>query len=308
VESVSCGNLIGNPSLQALVNVRNSGSGGILDVYVYNDITSAKPTQIFKLLSLGEGDARISSYNTVITGEVDGASNINNGKPDAELTQDLFREFKWSDGAGTLVPVAFPGIFPDLTRFQAEADQKQVNSGHDPWKLDATMVANRLAATLLQWDPNAPTTLVSGGGSHDTSAVVRVKSTRPASGAIKITFNRLEENTNGGIWEAISVETDGMSITAPQQLDLLTTPIKVTGTGNAFEGVVGKVTVLDHLYTDIGHATATGVTGNGPTTFSTNVAYTSTFKNGSEEGIVVLYAISNADGSIAAAVMVKELL
>ena len=40
----------------------------------------------------------------------------------------------------------------------------------------------------------------------------------------------------------------------------------------------------------------------------TIVAYTSTFKNGSEEGIVVLYAISNADGSIAAAVMVKELL
>jgi len=65
---------------------------------------------------------------------------------------------------------------------------------------------------------------------------------------------------------------------------------------------------LDHLYTDIGHAAATGAPGNGPTTFSANVAYTSTFKGGSEEGIVVLYAISNADGSIAAAVMVKELL
>ena len=47
---------------------------------------------------------------------------------------------------------------------------------------------------------------------------------------------------------------------------------------------------------------------NGHTTFSANVGYTSTFKNGAEEGIVALYAISNADGSIAGAVMVKELL
>jgi hypothetical protein len=40
---------------------------------------------------------------------------------------------------------------------------------------------------------------------------------------------------------------------------------------------------LDHLYSDIGHATANGAIGNGHTSFSTNVVFTSTFKNGSEE-------------------------
>jgi hypothetical protein len=47
VESVSCGNLINNPSLQALVTVRNPGSDRLLDVYVYTYITNAHPTQLF---------------------------------------------------------------------------------------------------------------------------------------------------------------------------------------------------------------------------------------------------------------------
>src|SRR5579859_4173114 len=37
VESVSCANLMGVPTLQALVTVLNQGAGGILDVYVYDN-------------------------------------------------------------------------------------------------------------------------------------------------------------------------------------------------------------------------------------------------------------------------------
>ena len=82
----------------------------------------------------------------------------------------------------------------------------------------------------------------------------------------------------------------------------------VSGTGNAFEGKIGTVKVLDHTYTDIGHAGATGATGNGNTTFSVSVPYTSTFKTGMQEGIVVLYQTNNAGSTFTAAIMVKELL
>jgi hypothetical protein len=311
VEAVSCGNLIGNTSLQALVTVRSTGSGGILDVYVFNNITNPNPTQLFKLLSLAEGDAKISLYNTLLTGEVDGNSSINKGKADAQLTPDLFREFKWSDGAGTFVPVSFPGIFPDLTRFQAEKDQAQVNKGQDAWKLDAAMVASHMVSDphVLNWPTTAPTTVVSGGGAHDSDAVVTVKNPGTGGGTIKVSLQRLEGNTNGGIWEVVTVEATGMSITAPQSRTLLTTPVSVKGTGNSFEGKIGQVVVLDHLYTNIGHAGATGATGNGNTSFSASVPYTSTFKGGTEEGLVVLYATNNAGGpNAAAAVIVKELL
>ncbi|HEU5226243.1 MAG TPA: Gmad2 immunoglobulin-like domain-containing protein [Ktedonobacteraceae bacterium] len=308
VESVSCANLMGNPSLQALVIVRFNGTGSILDLYVYKNITDASPVQVFKLQGLSHGAAKISNYNTVITGEVDQNSSVNTGKANAFLTQDLFREFKWADGAGTFVPVSFPGIFPDLTRYQAEADQAQVNQGQDPWKLNAETVSKNLTVNLLKWSANVQTTIVSGGGQRDADAVVNVKSTSPGGNIVKVTLSRLEGNANGGIWEATAVESTGMSITAPQDRDRLTSPFAVKGTGNAFEGKIGKVVILDHLYNDIGHADANGATGNGPTTFSTNVSYSSTFKNGTQEGIVQLYSRSNADGSIAGVVMIKELL
>jgi hypothetical protein len=309
VESVICGNLIGNPTLQALVTVRYQGTGAVLDLYVYTNITSPNPSQLFKLQNLYEGQDRISVYNTVLAAEVDQNSGINAGKDNASYTLDLFREFKWSDGAGTLVPVSFPGIYPDLTRFQAEKDQAQVNQGQDSWKLSAAMVANHMAADarLLKWPINAPTTVVSGGGSGDTDALVTVKNPAAGGGTIKVSLQRLEGNTNGGIWEVVAVASDGMSITSPQARDLLSSPVKVSGTGNAFEGVIGTVVIHDHLYTAIGHANITGATGNGNTTFSTNVTFSSTFKGGSQEGVVVLYAVNNAGGPAAAAVMIKEL-
>jgi hypothetical protein len=311
VENVVCGNLIGTPTLQALVTVRAFGTGAILDVYVYNRITDPSPTQIFKLQNLYKGNAKISVYNTILTAEVDSASSVNkNSKANATLVLDLFREFKWSDGAGTLVPVTFPGIFPDLTRYQAEAAQQQVNQGQQPWRLSATQTAQALAANqnLLKWSPNAPATIASGGGQRDADAVVNVKSTSPVGGTIVVKMSRLEGNTNGGIWEVTSVTTNGMSLTSPQERNRLSSPITVTGTGSAFEGQIGRVFVLDHLYTVIGQAGATGATGTGNTTFSTNVSYTSTFKNGTEEGLLVLYSYSNADSSINGAVMIKEML
>jgi hypothetical protein len=310
VEKVVCGNLTGNATLQALITVRYQGTGQILDVYVYNDITSPSPSQLFKLQNLHKGDAKISVYNTVLTAEIDQNSSINAGKNVSVMTLDLFREFKWSDGAGTLVPVSFPGIFPDLTRYQAENDQAQVNQGQDAWKLNAAQVANHLATDthLLNWPGNTQAVVVSGGGSNDSDAVVTVKNPMAAGNTIKVSLERLEGNTNGGLWEVVSVTASGMSITSPQSRDILSSPVNVAGTGFAFEGAIGTVYVLDHLYTPIGHARVTRATGSGNSTFSTVVSYTNTFKSGNQEGLVVLYAANNAGSSNGAAVMIKELL
>ncbi len=309
VESVTCANMKGDSSLQALVNERINGTGRFLNVYVYDNITSANPTQLFKLQGLEHGAAKISGYNTVITGEVDAQSSVNKNAPsNAGLVMDLYREFKWSAGAGKFEPTAFPGIFPDLTRYQAETDQQQVEQGHQPWKLSATMTANALAVNMLKWPTNSPTTVVSGGGQNDLSAVVNVKNPNPGFGSIQVSLTRLEGKANGGIWIVTAAASNGMSITAPASRDTVTSPITVAGTGNAFEGVIGNITILDHTQSDIGHATATGAVGNGNTQFSTSVTYTSSFKGGAQEGIVALYANSNAGDGIAGAVLVKVLL
>ena len=226
------------------------------------------------------------------------------------MTLDLFREFKWSDGTGTLVPVSFPAIFPDMTRYQAEIDQAHVNQGQDTWKLNAAQVANHVATDthLLNWRGNTQAVVVSGGGSNDSDAVVTVENPAQTGNKIKVTLQRLEGNTNGGLWEVVSVTASGMSITSPQSRDILSSPVNVAGTGYAFKGVIGTVDVLDHLYTPIGHARVTSATGNGNSTFSKVVSYTTTFKGGKQDGLVVLYAANNAGSSNGAAVMVKELL
>ncbi len=310
VENVVCGYLTGTSTLQALVTVRYEGTGQLLDVYVFNDITTPNPSQLFKLQSLYDGEARMSTYNTLLIAEVDQHSRINAGKSGAEMTRDLFREFQWDSSVRTLVPISFPGIFPDLTRYQAEDDQAQVNRGQDSWKLSAVEVARHMATDplLLNWPADSQAVVVSGGGASDENAVVTVKNSSSPGVGIRVSLARLERNTSKGIWEVVSVPADGLTISSPQSRDILASPLNVKGTGNAFEGVIGTIDVLDHKYTPIGHAQVTGATGNGATTFSTMVPYTSTFKGGEQDGIVVLYATNNAGSSTGAAVMIKELL
>lgn len=66
----------------------------MLDVYVYDQITSAHPAQIFKLGGLYRGGAMISGYSTLLTSQVDSDSSLNKGKTGDGLTTDLFRIVK----------------------------------------------------------------------------------------------------------------------------------------------------------------------------------------------------------------------
>jgi Immunoglobulin-like domain of bacterial spore germination len=308
VGTVSFANMKGNPTLQALVPVYHTDGSRIVDIYVYDQITSAQPVLLFKLQGLYRGGAIISGYSTILTAQVDPNSSVNKGKSGDQLTTDLYREFKWSDGAGIFVPTAFPGIFPDLTRYQAEMDQNAVKTGQDPWKNNPAQVAQRMAAQLLKWSPNAPASVVSGGGAQDVDAVVQVKSANPGGLSITVTLSRLEGNTSN-MWVVIGVTSSNglLTINTPVKGDRLTSPTTITGTGSAFEGVIGQAFVLDHLYAAIGQAQVVGAS-MGKTTYSTTIAYTSSFQGGTQEGIVVVYMYSQADGSIATAAMQKVML
>lgn len=308
-DSVTFANLLGRPSQQAMVVGREILGGGPVyrSVFVFDNITAPKPTLLFKVVHLLQGDAKISVYNTIMTAQVDANFPLSSSDFPVGKHGNIYREFKWSDGAGTFTQTAFPGIFPDLTRYQAELDQGAVNGGQDTWKNDPAKVAQQLAVKLLKWSVNAQATVVSGGGSQDVDATVQVHSTGPDHPTITVTLSRLEGNTHN-MWVAIAV-ADGstMSITSPVKWDVLHSPVAVKGTGSAFEGDVGTVFVLDHLYNDIGHAKGVPAS-NGKTTFTATVPYTSTFKGGTQEGVLAYYTYSQADGAIAGAVIQKVLL
>ncbi|GCE17920.1 Gmad2 immunoglobulin-like domain-containing protein [Dictyobacter kobayashii] len=311
VEKVICANLMGKTNLQALVTVRYAGTGHILDVHVYNNITNPKPDEIFKLTNLYKGDAKVSAYNTLLTSEANQNSPQNHKQPDAAIVDDLQREFKWSDSSQTLVPIAFPGFFPSTTRYQAEADQQQVNQGQEAWQLSPSLVAGKFVANtkLFNWQNGTQTTIVSGGGNNDVDAVVKVeRSSAAGKNTVTITMSRLENNANGGIWIIIKVDSPGLSISTPAQQSRIQSPVTVMGKGTAFEGVIGKLMVFDNQYNALGNADVHGQQGMGATSFSTNVSYNPTFKNGSEEGVLVAFSYSSADGSVNDMAMVKAIL
>ena len=304
VEGVLCSYLMGVPTLQAVVKVRYGGTSSLLDIAVYANITSTNPSRIFSLKGLPHGDVRISNYNTLLTGEIDSQSS-----QQAQVQQDLYREFRWSDSAGTLVQIVFPGLFPDLTRYQAEFEQGEVNTGQglQQWRLSADTTAQKFAEFVLGWDPNAPTTVLSGGGTHDAKALILVKNASAGGATIKLSLSRLELNTNGGIWEVTDVATDGMTITSPQYAQQLSSPMQVKGVETAFAGKPTTIMVFDHDRTQIGQATVTQASSSGKTDIATSITFSSSFQGEKQEGIIALYAYTG-NHVIAGAVLVKALL
>jgi hypothetical protein len=240
-----------------------------------------------------------------MTAQVDTHSRLNQGKLPEQWQQDLFREFAWQVQSQQFVQVAFPGIFPDLTRWQAVDSQWAVLDGQTPWKNDAEQVARMLPVRLFQWPTTTTTKLLSGGQKGAVDAVVQVSRPGPGHPTLRVTLSRLYGDA-ANIWEVIRVQTDRQSITVPPERQVFSSPVTVTGTGIAFEGQVGILSILDHQYTAIGQHEARG-SGMGPTSFSTQVAYRSSFQ-GVQEGVLALTSFSAADGTINAITLHKALL
>jgi hypothetical protein len=311
VESVSFANVMGNSTLQALVTVRHSDANNTLDVYVFDKITSKNPVQIFKLDGLMKGEAKISYYNSIMTAEVDQNSTVNAGKTVSQMTPDLYREFAWSKG--TMTQVAFPGIFPDLTRYQAEADQARVNQGIDTWKNDAVQVAKALANESFKWTRAVTTKVLSGGGPNDVYATVQVQEP-PVAGGPKfsptayVTLSRLEGNTHN-MWVAIAVKDDANSLTNIPARSLVASPVILKGQGGTFEGTIGQAYILDHLYNPIGLGLVTGTPAlANNASYSIAVSYVSSFKVGAQEGVVQVFFTTPIEANPSTTVMVKVLL
>jgi hypothetical protein len=308
VESVSFANVMGNSTLQALVTVRHSDANSTLDVYVFDKITSQNPVQIFKLDGLIKGEAKISYYNSIMTAEVNTNSTINAGKSVSQMTTDLYREYAWVNGSMT--QVAFPGIFPVMTRYQAEADQVRVNAGHDPWKNDAASVAKALEVQFLKWQRTVTTKVLSGGGPNDVDAIVRVQEApiQNAQPTIVVTLSRLEGNTHN-MWVAIGV-TDSSTLTLKNitARQSISSPVTLAGTGAAFESQIGQAVVYDQASANIGQATVHANTDAGTGSYATKVSYTSSF-HGVQEGIVAVYQdMGGLSAENETAVMVKVLV
>lgn len=291
VEQVTCAYLAGSSDLQALVTVRSIDEHSRnLDIYVYTGITHPTPERIFELRNLYQGEVQLSGYNSLITAE--GNPTGDDDFVGNEGAVDIHREFVWSAGVATLVPVAFPGIYP-LTRYEANTIQHN-DSERSQW-LDAATVARNFVMDerLLGW--SAEPQITRGGGAQDSEAEATVAG--PGGGSVTLLLQRFEKNTSDGIWIVTSVTSDGLEISSPQGLDHLSQSVTVTGR----TGLISTVSILDHGYDQLAETNASG------DAFSANLTYESPFKKGMQEGLIALFA-TNAGGQISGFTVVKVLL
>jgi hypothetical protein len=304
VQQVMCGSLEGPGSLEALINVRYYSADAKLDYYVFDNV-SGRPSRTFSMPGLLNGDALISPVGTIMTAEI-GPGDTLKGKP------DVFKEYRWQ--TGTFAQVLFPGMYPDMTHYQAEQDQAQLGAElaagnkRDAWKSTFLGPAAHLATTIFHWT-NIHTSTVRFSN-HDGLYIVAVTNLGQGGGGFIATMFHLDYNISNvyEITQVTSIAGD-VTVKAPVTAAQVTSPISVSGSTLANGSILGKVVVYSDIYIAVGDSgDIHGPAPSGYVNFTKTVTYQLN-SSGVQEGAVAFYETnqnnSNASNQV---IMIKVFL
>jgi len=249
VQKVTCGSIEGAGSFEALINVRYYTPDAKLDYYVYDNLNGT-PSRTFSVQGLLDGDAQISPIGTIMTSEI-GLQDTIKAKP------DVFKEYQWNGSA--FVQAMFQGIYPDMTYYQAEQNQAQLNTElaagnkQNQWRNQFFGVPDHLARTIFHW----------------TSIDTRTVQFRSSTGTYIVAVYNLGTGGGGfiaGMFHLDSSEANTFEIMQLTSIDgsvLLNTPatgvqlgnpLTINGSSYANGSVLGKAVVYNDTFIDIGHS------------------------------------------------------
>jgi len=309
VQKVICGSLEGAGSLAALVDVRYYSPDTRLDFYVYDNLPGT-PNRRFSAQGLLNGDALISSVGTVITAE------INPEDPIKGLV-DIFKEYQWNGTA--FGQIVFPGIYPDVTRYQSEQAQAGVNAeiaalqpGQTPaqipdaWRLSPGGVVSRLTKDIFHWS-NFNVTLPPHAASLTVLPMTVTNLAAGGGGFIAVVHHLNEVSTNIFEIEQVTSINGSAGLTSPAPFAQLTSPVSVTGSSAVNGNVQGQVVFYDDMYTMIA---SSGVirspVSSGFVQFTDSISYH--LAPGLQEGVIAFYPTSQNNVALSnQAILVKVL-
>ena len=290
VQTVTCGTFE-NGALAALVNVRYYSPDAKMDFYVYDNLFGA-PAKRFGVPGLLGGDAQISPTNTIITAE-----NPNNDP----LGPNLFKEYQWN--GSTYAQILFPGMYPDMTHYQAEKDQANVNAqlaqttatptaSNNVWQTSAFAVVNKMAQDVFHWSSSTIKNTVVTFNSPTQTYVIQTTNYGPGGGGFTTSLFRLD-NVVTNIFEVKQVTSiDGTALLNSPSNGLaqpLPSPIKVSGSYQSSGTILGRVAVYNDTYVLVGDTNAIhGSASTGSVSFAPSVSYHLEAR-GLQEGLVAFY-------------------
>ncbi len=290
VQKVTCGTFE-NGALTALVNVRYYSPDAKVDFYVYDNLFGT-PAKRFGVQGLIGGDAQISPTNTIITAE-----NPNNDP----LGPNLFKEYQWN--GSTYGQVLFPGMYPDMTHYQAEQDQANVNAqlaqttatptaSNNVWQNSAFAVVNKMAQDVFHWSSSTIKNTVLTYSSPTQTYIIQTTNFGPGGGGFTTSLFRLD-NVVTNIFEVKQVSSiDGTALLNSPANGLtqpVSSPIKVSGSYQSSGTILGRVAIYSDTYVLVGDTNA--IHGSAPTgsvSFAPSVSYHLEAR-GLQEGLVAFY-------------------
>ncbi len=283
VQKVMCGSLEGSGSLTALVIARYYTPDAKMDFYVYDNLTGT-PARRFAVQGLVQGDAHISQVNTIVTSQLDSKDPI---------PPNVFKEYQWNAATASFVPVMFPAIYPDVTRYQAEQAQSLASAtiaqGKSAWQTSANTVVNKLASDIFHWSLTKTQTVIFNAPTG--TYIVQETNLGPGGGGFTATLFRLN-NVVTNIFEISQITPldTNTRISSPAKGVQLTSPISVSGTSQASGSILGEVMLFDDTYTIVGDSGAIhSPASSGYVNFSQSVKY-QLDAPGLQEGVIAFAA------------------
>lgn len=290
VQKVTCGTFE-NGALAALVNVRYYSSDNKMDFYVYDNL-SGTPTKRFEVQGLLGGDAQISPTNSIITAE----------NPDNDpLGSDLFKEYQWN--GSTYAQILFQGMYPDMTHYQAEQDQANVNkqlaqttatptASGNVWQNSAFAVINKMTQDIFHWSPTSIKNTVLTYNSPSQTYIIQTTNYGPGGGGFTTSLFRLDGVVTN-IFEVKQVTSiDGTALLNSPTNGLtqpISSPIRVSGSYQSSGTILGRVAVYNDTFVLVGDTNAIhGSASTGSVSFAPSVSYHLASK-GLQEGVVAFY-------------------
>ena len=134
----------------------------------------------------------------------------------------------------------FAGYWPVATRAEAEAMQERVDAGEETWRRDSRAVAKAYGESL-GWMV-APNPELYGDTGHGGGTVITI---RPmiGEGATKqpgtrhlVELETLGDGNKKPVWFVTGITSENIVLSAPSPNETIGSPVRVAGTGIAFEG------------------------------------------------------------------------
>lgn len=258
-----------------VVPVIDASSQQIRDLYVYScSIHDNQPELAlrFKKQNLVNGLFSVTQADTMNVSELDPHLTPDSSSA-TPFQQTVNREYLWQNGA--FVQATFPGLYPVLSRVEAEDLQTQFNQGHPfPWS-DPIVTTTHMVQDLLHWNTSKLSiTLI-----DQAQSVAHVLLTQSSPHfVVQVTLQRLVQPDENGLWFVTQAQTAGISVdTFPLQKPI-SSPTLIHGIAKP-EAADNTLQLFDHTLSPLVTLIPPTLRSQADNTFTGQIFYTNNIAN-----------------------------